>query len=894
MSTVKKVLGTFLCLWGAFAHAQEKKIWTSDAYTMYNDKIVQGDYTARVLNGEHIISDYQSPTNLFKSSAISFKFSINGKDNEMVSGNDHLFVLPENELHVTTPLIEFGKQIKPTAAEKAGFLLPGATLTFRVDLRKVHQAFKDQGYYTTFNGQKIYASDFKGVYVAGGSAPMTWDFDNLMNFSHLQLKDDDGDGIYELTLELNKTTGEVSAVEEWKLSKDITAFPRLVADNTLMKAMYQLSLEEMLNAIEADSTLRTGQEWAGVWTRDVSYSIILAMAALQPEVSKISLLKKVNRNGVIVQDTGTGGAWPVSTDRMIWAVAAWEIYKVTGDKNWLEQAYTIIKKSLDVDIKNILDPVTGLVKGESSFLDWREQTYPNWMEPADIFESLSLGTNAVHYQAYHLLTEMGNTLGKNAEVKKYGTLAASIKAGINKYLWLEDNGYYAQFLYGRNTKIVSPRAETLGEALTVLFDIADDNKKKRIIENMPVTPYGASCIYPQIPNIPPYHNNGIWPFVQAYWMLASAKSKNEPAVLESIAAIYRPAALFLTNKENFVSENGDYLGTQINSSNMLWSLSGNLSIIHKVIFGIQHENQYLKFTPFIPEALGGKYSLQNYKYRNANIDIEISGYGDAVKAFTVNGKTATDLIIPATMEGKISIRIEMNNKFESKSQINRQPVLFSPAAPVAEIKTDKLIWNTVADAEKYQIIENGKTIASITGTSFSLPLKKGAVEYQVMAIGQNNIPSFASEPVIKENTALVIKKEWEDYYSTAVLPANGYSGKGYIETANDVNNELVLEVEAPKKGAYMVRIVYANGNGPFNTDNKCAIRQLSVNNVKQGIMVFPQRGKDEWSDWGWSNTITVKLKKGKNKIWLKKTPDQDNMNIDVNHALLDYIEFIQL
>lgn len=891
MSTVKKVLGTFLCLWGAFAHAQEKKIWTSDVYTMYNNKIVQGEYTAKVVNEGHIISDYQSPANLFKSSAISFKFSINGKDNEMVSGNDHLFIMPEKQLHVTTPLIEFGKQIRPAAAEKAGFLLPGASLTFRVDLRKVHQAFKEQGYYTTFNGQKIYASDFKGVYVAGGSAPMTWDFDNLMNFSHLQLKDEDGDGIYELTLELNKT--KISAVEEWKLSKDITAFPGLVADNTLMKAMYQLSLEEMLNAIESDSTLRTGQEWAGVWTRDVSYSIILAMAALQPEVSRISLMKKVNRNGVIIQDTGTGGAWPVSTDRMIWAVAAWEIYKVTGDKNWLEQAYAIIKKTLDVDVQNILDPATGLVKGESSFLDWREQTYPNWMEPADIFESLSLGTNAVHYQAYHLMAEMGNALGKAAEVKKYKVLAGKIKAGINKYLWLEDKGYYAQYLYGRNTKIVSPRAETLGEALTILFDIADESKKKRIIESMPLTPYGASCIYPQIPNIPPYHNNGIWPFVQAYWMLAAAKSKNEPAVLESIAAIYRPAALFLTNKENFVSENGDYLGTQINSSNMLWSLSGNLSIIHKVIFGIQHENQYLKFTPFVPKALEGKYSLLNYKYRNATIDIEITGYGDGVKTFFINGQAARELIIPATMEGKINVRIEMNNEFTNDGKINKQAVIFSPAAPVAEIKADKLIWNAVAGAEKYQIIENGKTIASITDTAFSLPVKKGATEYQVMTIGWKKIPSFASEPVIKENATLVIKKEWEDYYSQAVLPANGYSGKGYIETSNDVNNDLSIEVEAAQKGEYMVRIVYANGNGPFNTDNKCAIRELSVNDTKQGTMVFPQRGKDEWSDWGWSNTITVKLKKGKNIIRLKKTPVQDNMNIDVNHALLDYIEFIK-
>ncbi|MEZ4685480.1 MAG: hypothetical protein R3B47_05285 [Bacteroidia bacterium] len=49
---------------------------------------------------------------------------------------------------------------------------------------------------------------------------------------------------------------------------------------------------------------------AGVWTRDVSYSIPLAFAYHEPEVGKISLRKRYGR---IIQDTGSGGAWPVSS-----------------------------------------------------------------------------------------------------------------------------------------------------------------------------------------------------------------------------------------------------------------------------------------------------------------------------------------------------------------------------------------------------------------------------------------------------------------------------------------------------------------------------------------------------------------------------------------------------
>ena len=124
--------------------------------------------------------------------------------------------------------------------------------------------------------------------------------------------------------------------QSWKRKNDLSAYPQLKSDNLLHTAIYNMGLDEMVNDVEPDTTLRTGKEWAGVWTRDVSYSIILSMAYMQPEASMISLMKKVNPSGQIIQDTGSGGAWPISTDRMVWVLAAWEIYKVTGDRAWLE------------------------------------------------------------------------------------------------------------------------------------------------------------------------------------------------------------------------------------------------------------------------------------------------------------------------------------------------------------------------------------------------------------------------------------------------------------------------------------------------------------------------------------------------------------------------------
>ncbi len=66
---------------------------------------------------------------------------------------------------------------------------------------------------------------------------------------------------------------------------------------------------------------------------------------------------------------------------MIWTVAAWEIYKVTGDRKWLETVFPVVERSIAKDAKTIVSE-NGLVKGETSFIDWREQSYPKWMQPS--------------------------------------------------------------------------------------------------------------------------------------------------------------------------------------------------------------------------------------------------------------------------------------------------------------------------------------------------------------------------------------------------------------------------------------------------------------------------------------------------------------------------------
>ncbi|WP_439882604.1 alpha-L-rhamnosidase-related protein [Pontibacter sp. MBLB2868] len=867
-------------------------LYQSDAYAVYPDSVVQGEYVARVLSPTQLTSNYKSPANEFVSPSITFKFAINGRDNEMKSGTDHHFNCLASDGSCTTPVITFGEQyVDQTEVPGGKYLGPNTKMTVRLDMRPVLEAFKKQGFYTTKTGDKIYKEDFRGVYIAGNAAPLNWDFDNLHRNEQAKLQDPDGDGIFEITLTMNAPEDAKATATSWQMSKDVSAFPQYTSDYPLGDALYNLALEEMINAVEPDSTFRTGKEWAGVWTRDISYSIILSMAQLQPQVSKYSLMRKV-KNGHIIQDTGTGGAYPVSTDRMVWAVAAWEVYKATGDKKWLQDTYQIIRNSLEADYKNAYDPESNLAQGESSFLDWREQTYPRWMQPADIYESENLGTNAVHYQANMAAAQMADLLNDKEAASVFREKADRIKEAMNKLLWQQDKGYYGQYLYGSNYKILSPRAEALGEALSVIFGVADAERSKTIVANTPVTDYGIPSIFPQIPGIPPYHNNGIWPFVQSYWSLAAAKAGNGKALTESISAIYRPAALFLTNKENFVATSGDYAGTQINSSNMLWSLSGSLGMVYKVFFGMNFEADKLVLKPFVPEAFKGTRKLTNFKYRNAVLNFEMSGFGNEIKSITLDGKPMDKQEIPGNLTGTHTINIELANN-QTGGEVNHVEVYTSPETPKASFSQGKITWPKVDGATAYKVWKNGEELQRTESTSLAIDANSYG-EYMVAALDKNNVQSFASEPVVVVPDKYKLVYEMEKAAPKANQPYREFSGSGFVEISKQKNRSVQVKVTVPEDGVYAVDFRYANGNGPINTENKAAIRTLKKGGEFVGTIVLPQRGVDEWSNWGFTNSVEVPLQKGSHTFTLTFEPQNENMHGEINQAMVDFMRVIKI
>jgi len=675
---------------------------------------------------------------------------------------------------------------------------------------------------------------------------------------------------------------DVKISKTWKLSRNVSKFPQFTSESKLLNALYNMALEESENLVTIDGYFDTGAKWGGVWTRDLSYASMLSLSTTHPEIVKNGLRKKVADNRII-QDTGTGGAWPVSTDRMVWAPAAWHLYKVTGDRNWLNEIYVVIKNSIDDDIK-VAFSKDGLVKGESSFIDWREQSYPRWMQAVDIYNSENLGTIAVHYKALMVLSEISSLLGKDAT--EYENLAKTIKKSLNDKFWIESKGYYGNFLYGRTHLSLSTKAEALGISHMVNYGIANNERAKSVIEKFPVVKWGTPVFYPQIPNIHPYHNNGIWPFVQGYWNLAAKKVNNIKAVEFGMASLFRSAGLFLTNYENYVAETGDWEQTDIeamNSHNMLWSVAAQLSNYYSILFGMEYGVNSLQFNPLIPESYGGNLELKNFKYRKAILDIKISGFGDEISSFKLDGEEQ-DAYVDSFLEGEHTVEIVMNGQIED-SRINLVKNHFSPETPVVIADRKHISWERTENSSLFRIYRNGEFIVETDDNKYMRIIEFPFESYQVKAVDKFGRESFLSEPI-----------EFENSFSTIISVSefeNTSKNESKVLILNRIeNNQISINFNAIKSGTYFVKFEYANGSGPINTENKCAIRSLYLKDKFISAVVMPQRGDEAWDDFGWSNVIEVKLEKGNNRFVVKYDKFNQNMNIEINKALLKSMKIV--
>lgn len=655
------------------------------------------------------------------------------------------------------------------------------------------------------------------------------------------------------------------------LTHDISSYPQFTSSSVLMNAVYNLSLDALVQNLHTDGTFGVSATKTSFQTRDMSYSVLLSLAKLEPERAKAALMKHVINNR-IVQDPG---AWPVCADRVVWALAAWEVYKFTGDQTWLQQAYAVVQNSVMDDQTVLPDPKSGLMRGSAFALDGCSG-YPLWMDATDLSASQSLSVNAAYARVYQILAEMGALL---RQTESWQQKADSLQQAINQHLWDEELGYYAQAIYGRDHKTTAPQADALGEAFAVLYGIATDDRAMDVLKNTPVLELGIPCTYPLSSQVGAQTVGVACPYAHVFWTLAGVKLQHSKVVQHGLASGLRQSAFLLTQSPS-----------DAQTTFTLGNAAGQLALFYDVLFGMEAHADILTFAPVVPRSFRGIYKLTNFQYRNAILNITVSGYGTNIKSFKVNGEEKTDFEIAANQSGTFTIEIALNNR-DSRKPMNLVEAFTVPVAPTLSLSDTTLTWTATPEAVYYEVFRNGTLLKSMNDTVLHIDADTEPAEYQVMATNKEKIESFRSNPIFAAPFTHVFVVEPERFVRKSSKLVSGFSGLGYIELKPGDTTSIQMNVTLKEAGLYRLTARYATNLSSALAGNTSAIRMLHVNETQSHVLVMPAQTLQTWGN---TSPLYIQLEEGRNRIRIQNQVRSSLQEANTPTLLLDQLMLIKV
>jgi hypothetical protein len=675
----------------------------------------------------------------------------------------------------------------------------------------------------------------------------------------------------------------------------------------------------------------TGEKWHYVWTRDLSYAADLGLAMLDPQRVRNSLDFKVSgwRSGLpvsphvagsaanglqIVQDTGSGGSWPVSTDRVTWAFAVEDVLNnlpAAGRVAIAARTLTILSNTIENDRSAAFDAASGLYTGEESFLDWRDQTYAKWIpdDLSSMASSKALSTNVGHYKALTLAAQLAREQADDARAARYEAWARDLKAAINTHLWLDDAGMYSSLTGPHFDGAPLHKFDWLGQALAIVTGVADGARARRILASYPHGPMGAPVIWPQQHDMPVYHNRAIWPFVTAYGLRAAIVGKNVAVADAAYDTLMRGAALNMSNMENLEWLSGqpllldeahpDLIGPVISSRRQLWSVGAYLGMVVRAVFGVSTTHDGIDVNPFITARLRsgvfGKsdtVAMNNLRLRGHNINVTLrlppaaapgkEGYY-AIERILVNGRPAAaaipwsqlaaannniEVVFGQLVAGEQGIRRVNANPYQEA------PAVFGPREPrITHLaRADGVTTLTIAAAAAaaaapadeqagiaYNVYRDGKLVAANVAAG-AWQDRSGsdaacyAVEAQYTASGNR---SHHGVPRCADPGLAISIMDSRVESSVVVAPPNArFAEPHLVDWGKPHDRFSVRDVRVAQAGDYAVQVRYHNGANQVNLGISGGVKWLAVKDasgaiVAEGVVQLPHARLDK------ANTPTV-------------------------------------
>jgi len=550
----------------------------------------------------------------------------------------------------------------------------------------------------------------------------------------------------------------------------------------------------------------TGVKWPFVWTRDSAYSIDLALGWLDPARARRTLEFKLSdvrepsapQGLYVVQDTGSGGSWPISTDRVVWFLGA---RGLLGDKAFADKTYKALKDTLAQDRQYAFDARLGLYRGETSFLDWREQTYPAWTERNVRFiaESFALSTNVLHYEALRLAIKMAKSRNYDEDVGKYQMDADALRAAIDRHFWREDRGLYMSYIGAADGPQTIEAYDLLGTALAILADIPAPERARKALANYPTWPAGSPVIWPEHRDAAIYHNRAIWPFVSAYALRAARKLDDANRIAHELRSILQGAALSSSNYENYelVSgavhvEDGKWSGPVVNSPRQLWSVAAMLDAVVEGVFGVDGD----KVEPKIPVEL-----VPMLFDERGEIRLRLPGRDIALVKPTPLDKDSNLLVAGETKRDGKNVRVTLRGVKVDAPPLKLDAPEFAPDTPSATA----LNWENQRGSWPLNFYLNDKL-----------------VDTRLLDVVDSSKKELEIPPTPN------LQSLWNTYLSSMTKLESLPGPIVNFGQFENVGGTWPRAWTAKRDGRYQLRLGYENKHGPINTGVTAAVKMLAI------------------------------------------------------------------
>lgn len=863
-------------------HNPSEHLYSCDEYTVFADSVVQGGFSAKALSSREIISTFEVTPKPRRGSIFHFRFSLNHRNNEFPDSVNH----KADILDRTPRLYSFGEISQADSTSENHEMTDSVVFphdvpwTVRVDMRPVLRSFSTKGYYVTPTSDTIYADSFNGLWITGDISPIDTGLSGRTPKREYKLFDR-GDSIYELEIKLNPTIPTIKG-GKWTADSLKSDAPVYSSKSNLIDALYNMGVADYRSVMHDDKSVPD--------MTVASYAVYLALSYLEPAYSK-ELLRRYVVDGQISSGGAYGaGYWPMTTDRSAWIMAAYEVYKVTGDEGWLKEIYKVASASAERDMATVMNENTGLMRGAVNYAPYMNDPYPEWSSPADVYVTQSLVNNALAYKALAALSDMADKLGNKEDASRYSGKASELLEAINQNLWIPNLGYYSEYLYGSIYPLQAQCADNLGQALGIIFGIATPEMSKSIISRTPRTVYGTPAVFPSIDGKPVNV-----PFIQAFWNIAASKFAAGDALSAGLGALIRTLALNATSSVISQITDGNPL-PDYSSATKPADACAVPATVFRIFAGMDFTHHGITFNPVVPAGAKGPKSITGFRYRDAIIDVTINGTGNRIAAFNIDFKPNTNHLFPDTLKGYHRVDIVLANNSFNPALVTFTDNVKLPATPTVEwVSPRHASLRNFRLGQSFLVMINGAIQEEMSRADYSLFKPTGLTVVDFVPVFSNRYIGFAGKPYI-----------FVPRGQSALLPATDFAKAGSYLVKDEERSEQLVELSPSRNlrysvnlqvadsGLYLMDLLYANGAGPINGQDRCAVRSVMVNGAAAGAIVMPQRGSDDWRDFGYSNRLQMRLHKGYNEVLIYFDPIVDrNYYGKVNTVLLRSIRLIK-